>query len=130
MGMRFYPHTEDVQKGTLSEKIDLMLEAAGQYKAAVSEVKAYGEKNDTKKLMTPRDLQAVYNWEEIAKILHQIRELPEASKLDKDKKGNLLTKLAEVYEVLRGAKMPKLEAVRLAIANEASQLIGGSSQVA
>ncbi len=38
----------------------------------------------------------------------------------------LLTKHADVYEVLRGAKMSKLEAVRLALISEAAQLKGGT----
>jgi len=129
MGLVFYPHAEGLQKGILSERIDEMLEAAGHYKAAILDVKAFGEKTEMKKIMVPRDLQIAYNWEEIAKILREIREMPEANKEDKEKKSRLLLKLAEVYEVLRGAKMPKLEGVRLALVNDAQQL-GGSPRVA
>ena len=39
-------------------------------------------------------------------------------------KADHLKKLAEVYEVLRAARMPKLEAVRLALMNESMQLRG------
>jgi hypothetical protein len=131
MGLIFYPHTEDAQKGSLNERVDVLLEAAGRYKAIILDDNNHAEiKDSVKKLSVPHDLSVSYNWEEIAHILREIKELPEGSKLDKEKKGRLLVKLAEVYEVLRGAKMPKLEAVRLALINEANQLLGSASQVA
>lgn len=131
MVMTFYPHAEDAQKGTLSERIELLMEAAERFKAVILDVSTKQEVDaDPKKRMTPREQRAAYNWEEIARVLREIREMPEATKADKVKKGDFLTKLAEVYEVLRAAKMAKLEAVRLALINEANQLKGGSSQVA
>jgi hypothetical protein len=133
MALTFYPHTDDAQKGSLEERIDILMEAADRYKAVVLDVSTKAEvimEAGVQKRMVPRDLQVAYNWEEIARILREIRELPEMNKADKLKKGNLLFKLSEVYEVLRAAKMAKLEAVRLALMGEATQLRGGASQVA
>ena len=76
----------------------------------------------------PKDQTVAYNWEEIANVLSSIRKLPEGSKIEKIQKANLLIKLAEVYEVLRAAKMSKLEAVRLALISEANQLNAGNAQ--
>ena len=130
MPLTFYPHTEDAQKGSLAERIDILMEAAERYKVIILDSKnEAGEAGITKRTI-PRDLTVVYNWEEIARILRQIRDLPEISKGDKLKKGDLLAKLAEVYEVLRAAKMSKLEAVRLALISEANQLRGAASNVA
>ena len=136
MSLIFYPHTEDAQKGALKDRIDILMEAAERYKAIVLDVSAKpevisGGNGEEKKRMTPRDQGVAFNWEEIAIVLREIRELVEVSKTDKLKKAELLTKLAEVYEVLRGAKMSKLEAVRLALISEADQLRNsGASQVA
>lgn len=130
MALTFYPHTEDAQKGSLDEKIEILMEAAERYKAVVLDESTKVASSDPNKRMVPRDMVAAFNWEEITRVLHEIRDLPEGDKLDKTKKGELLTKLAEVYEVLRAAKMSKLEAVRLALISEANQLRGGASQVA
>jgi DNA segregation ATPase FtsK/SpoIIIE-like protein len=130
MPLMFYPHPDDTQKGSLNERLDVIMEAAERFKAVILDsAKKDVPEDQNKKRMTPRDQVAAYNWEEIARILREIRELPEANKPEKDKKAELLTNLAEVYEVLRGAKMSKLEAVRLALISEANQL-RGSSQVA
>jgi hypothetical protein len=127
----FYPYSDDVQKGTLDERIALLMEAAERFKAVVLDTNTKTDNNDLGiKRTTPRDLTATYNWEEISRVLREIRELPEINKADKAKKGDLLAKLAEVYEVLRAAKMPKLEAVRLALMGEATQLRSASSQIA
>lgn len=129
MPLTFYPHPDDAQKGTLNERVEVLMEAAERYKALVLDPsKTEGEQ--ISKVQIPREQVAAYNWEEIARVLREVRELPEGSKGDKSKKADLITKLAEVYEVLRGAKMSKLEAVRLALIAEATQLKGGSSQVA
>lgn len=131
MALTFYPHSEDAQKGSIGDRIETMMEAAERYKAIVLETTIKKpEPEDTKKRMVPRDLTAAYNWEEIARILREIREMPEGSKRDKIIKAEFLTKLAEVYETLRAAKMSKLEAVRLALIGEANQLRGGDAQVA
>lgn len=124
--MSFYPYLEDVQKGTLEERIDVLMEAAERYKAIVLDESAKTAADPNKRLV-PRDQIAAYNWEEIARVLREIRELPESNKIDKYRKGDLLAKLAEVYEVLRAAKMSKLEAVRLALISEANQLRGGGA---
>ena len=129
MALTFYPHTEDTQRGTLTERIAVLLDAAERYISIILEHNTNPAPSDPKKRMVPRDMVSAYNWEEIARILREIRELPELNKADKARKADALIKLAEVYEVLRGAKMAKLEAVRLALVGEASQL-GGTAQVA
>lgn len=133
MPLTFYPHSDDAQKGSFEERIEILMDAAQRYKAVVLDVTAKPEPSidvteTNGRRLTPRDMVSAYNWEEIAIVLREVRELPEAAKMDKERKGILLTKLAEVYEVLRGAKMSKLEAVRLALINEANQLRGGSTQ--
>jgi hypothetical protein len=132
MTLTFYPHSDDIQRGTLDEKIEALMEAAERYKAIVTDATHKNNHTDTEpnKRMTPRDLKVAYNWEEITKVLREIRDLPEIDKTEKSRKGNFLAKLAEVYEVLRAAKMAKLEAVRLALISEANQLRGSGSQVA
>lgn len=126
MPLVFYPPLDDIQQEEKpEEKIAILMEAAEQYKAAILEIVKKGT-GDVKKQQTPREQLVAYNWEEIAKVLRQIRESPEITKEDKLKKANFLAKLAEVYEVLRAAKMAKLEAVRLALINEASQLRTGA----
>lgn len=128
MSLTFYPHPDDTENGTLEERIEILSEAAERYKAAVMELGAAKEvlDNTNNKRSVPRDLKIAYNWEEIARVLKEIKDMPEVSPSSKTKKVDLLKKLAEVYEVLRGAKMAKLEAVRLAIINEADQLKGGT----
>lgn len=131
MTLTFYPHTDDAQKGTVTERLEVMMEAAERYKTVVLDAASKKELNeDVKKSTVPREQIAAYNWEEIARLLREIRELSEATKPDKLKKAEYLTKLSEIYEVLRGAKMSKLEAVRLALISEANQLRGSASQVA
>jgi len=122
MTLTFYPHEDDAQRGSHAERIAILLEAAERYKAAILEIKLDLAEEDANKKMTPHDLQHAYNWSEIATILEEVRALPETNESEKNKKARLLVKLAEVYEVLRGAKMPKLEAVRLALVGEAEQL--------
>lgn len=123
MALMFYPHNDDAQRGTLDEQIDLLMEAAERYRVAVQEVGA--KESVPGKRMAPKDLVASYNWEEIAFVLRGIRDLPEGSKSERLRKAGLLTKLAEIYEVLRSAKMSKLEAVRLALIGEANHLQSG-----
>lgn len=136
MSLVFYPHSDEVQKGTLEERIDVLMDAAERYKAIILDISPSETPDKTTnsanhKRSIPKDQQAAYNWEEIARVLREIRELPEIDKPDKLRKSSLLSKLAEVYEVLRAAKMSKLEAVRLALVSEANQLRGSSaSQVA
>jgi len=127
MTLTFYPHPDDAQKGTLSERMEVIMDAAMRYKAVILETSSQEVTEPTlvtKKRISPRDQKAAYNWEEIARVLREVRELPEIGKLEKDRKATFLEKLAEVYEVLRAAKMPKLEAVRLALISEANQLRG------
>ncbi len=140
MPLLFYPHTEDVAASTLSDRIEILLEAALRYKAiilgapppstSVALMMTPGEPlapEEAKQRTAPKDLVVAFNWEEIAIAVRESRELPEALKEDRLKKAEHLAKLAEIYEVLRGAKMAKLEAVRLALVGEANQLRGGST---
>lgn len=122
MALIFYPHLDDVEQGTLEERIGVLMEAAERYKAIVLD-EASKTTGEIKRAI-PRDQTSAYNWEEISHVLREIRTLTEGNKTDKARKAMLLTKLSEVYEVLRGAKMPKLEAVRLALINEAGHLKG------
>jgi len=127
MPIIFYPYEDDLKKGLntpLSEKIELLLEAAERYKAAVMDTSNAPTLGGENKRSTPADIKISYNWEGIAQILREVRALPEANAADKKAKQEHLLKMAEVYEVLRGAKMQKLEAVRLALINEANHLRG------
>lgn len=131
MPINFYPHEEDLQSSNIQEKLDTLIEAAERFKAVVLDASAAKAINtEPKKRVMPRDLPFAYNWEEIAKLLVEIRGLPEINAGSKLTKAKHLTKLAEIYEVLRAAKMPKLEAVRIALMNEAAQLRSSASQVA
>lgn len=126
MSLNFIPHPDDTHKGTLLERIDVLMEGAERYKAIILEMSNKPEELNAKNI-TPADIKCAYNWEAIGELLREIRVLPEGNTIDKSKKSHCLKKLAEVYEVLRGAKMSKLESVRLALINEANQLQGGSS---
>lgn len=138
MPVLFYPQDDEVASGTPEQKLEVLLESAERYKAAVLDLSRKNVENpapmDTKKRGIPRDMTHAYNWDELAKVMREIRELPESNSAAKLVKAARLTKLAEVYEVLRGAKMAKLEAVRIALMNEANQLKGsaqpGTTQVA
>lgn len=128
MPLMLYPHSEDASTGTYIERIEQLMEAAERYKAAVLEITAKLPAGTQEvRVFSPKDLTVAFNWDIIAVLLREIRALPEATKEEKDKKNKCLTRLAEVYEVLRGAKMPKLEAVRVALTNEANQLTGGTA---
>jgi len=118
MAIQFYPSEDDL-KGSLEERIEILMGAAEEYKATVLDTTLKENHENAKK---PSDLAHAYNWAEIAAVLRETRDMPEGSRSDKDKKGALLIKISDIYEVLRGAKMAKLEAVRLALLNEARQL--------
>ncbi len=123
MTLIFYPNTDDAQKGDMKDRIEVLMEAAERYRAIILDTA--GVAAEEKKPTIPRDQAVAYNWEEIAKVLRMARMLPEINRADKVAKADILAKLAEVYEVLRAAKMPKLEAVRLALISESSHLRGG-----
>jgi polysaccharide deacetylase 2 family uncharacterized protein YibQ len=129
--MIFYPHQEDLSTTTsVADRLEVLLEAAQRYKAAILDSVAKsvdGGLAESKTRTTPREIDHAFNWDEIAKLLHEIRDLSEGTGTAKVIKSDRLMKLAEVYEVLRAAKMPKLEAVRLALMNEASQLKGNNA---
>jgi hypothetical protein len=123
--MLFYPHQEDLVSSNVADRLDVLLEAAQRYKAAVLDSAAKGVDGglgEVKVRATPREIDHAYNWDEVARLLRELRDLPEGTPAAKLTKSGYLMKLAEIYEVLRAAKMPKLEAVRLALMNEASQL--------
>jgi hypothetical protein len=131
MPVMFYPHEDELNTASsMDQKLEVLLESAQRYKAVVLDVKGVGESISAtdKKRMTPRDVTHAYNWEDIARLLRQIRELPESTPSAKLVKAEKIKKLAEIYEVLRAAKMPKLEAVRLALMNESNQLRSGGAQ--
>ncbi len=123
MPITFYPHEEDISAGTIKEKLEILLAAAERYKAVVLDAAAKTETTtDAKTRLAPKEIPYAFQWQEIALVLRQIRDLPENNKSNRMTKIDHLTKLAEVYEMLRAAKMPKLEAVRLALINEANHL--------
>jgi len=132
MTVMFYPHEDELTTSTIDQKLEVLLESAQRYKALVLDTGKVMERAvaNEKKRASPRDITHAYNWEEIAKLLRQIRELPEGNPSAKLNKSSKLKRLAEIYEVLRAAKMPKLEAVRIALMNESNQLASGGSQVA
>jgi hypothetical protein len=132
MPLIFYPHEDDLETSSLEEKLEVLLDASERYKAAILDAmtKTPVAVVDSSKRSVPKDTAVAFNWEEIARVLTEIRQLPEANAANKIAKADKLAKLAEIYEVLRAAKMPKLEAVRLALVNEAGQLRGSAGQAA
>lgn len=127
MAVTFYPHEDELSSSTMDQKLEVLLEAARRYKAVILDptTLSAAPAEVLKRNMTPRQIGHAYNWEQIAALLREIRELPEANQNHKLFKAEKLKKLAEIYEVLRGAKMSKLEAVRIALINEATQLQAG-----
>src|SRR5438093_25150 len=120
MAIIFYPQEDDLIGSNTDQKLEVLLESAQRFKAIILDAANKPQvASQERKQITPRDLTHVYNWEELAKLLREIRELPEGNPPAKVAKSLKLKKLAEVYEVLRGAKMAKLEAVRIALVNEA-----------
>lgn len=94
MPLTFYPHTDDAQKGSYEERVEVLMEAAERYKAIVLDVSAKPTEQEERKRMVPREQTAAFNWEEIARLLREIRELPEGNKSDKLKKAVLLKKIS------------------------------------
>lgn len=129
MPITFYPYEEDLKKdvsSSLDDKIEILLEGAERYKAIVMDVAHMPPPVEGKMGAVPGNLKVAYNWDGLAQVLREVRQMTEASANDKRIKGERLLKLAEIYEVLRAAKMQKLEAVRLALVNEANQLRGAT----
>ncbi len=126
MPINFYPYEEDLRKEVnmpIEEKIEILLESAQRYKAIILDV-SQTTMATSKQGAVPSDLKVSYNWDGLAQVLREVRQMNEATPNDKRVKGEHLMKLAEVYEVLRAAKMQKLEAVRVALVNEATHLKG------
>lgn len=120
MPIIFYPHEDDTKKGTLEQRLEVLAESADRYKATVLDSPASSERAHT-----PRDISISMNWDEMASVLKEIREMTESDEGDRHRKAHLLAKLADIYEVLRDARMSKLEAVRLALAAESQQIRNG-----
>lgn len=129
MAIMFYPHEEDMDSSALPARLELLMTGAERYKSIVLETaaKSAAVAVDPAKRSVPRELTYAYNWQELSKLLRELREMPEQNPVSRLTKANHLAKLAEIYEILRGAKMPKLEAVRLALINEANQLKASSA---
>lgn len=127
MAMTFYPHEDDFDSSETSAKLELLMQGAERYKSIVLETAAKPVEVDPAKRMVPREMSYAYNWQALAKLLRELREMPEQNPANRLTKASHLAKLAEIYEILRGAKMPKLEAVRLALINEANQLKSGKT---
>lgn len=127
MALIFYPNIDEPLRGSPGDKVDILMEAAERYKAIILDEKSHlnePAKVEEGRRLAPRELTAAFNWSEAARVMREIRELAESNPAEKTRKAEYLTKLAEVYEVLRAAKMSKLEAVRLALISEAKQLRG------
>jgi hypothetical protein len=131
MPITFYPYEEDLAVGTIKDKLEILLGAAERYKAAILDATLKTSEpmapSNPKARIAPKEILHAFQWQEIALVLRQIRELPENNQPNRISKIEYLKKLAEVYEVLRAAKMPKLEAVRLALVNEVSHLSSTSA---
>src|SRR5580700_3224115 len=104
MPITFYPHEEDISVGTIKEKLEILLTAAERYKAAILDATSKTSETvmDAKTTrITPKEIMHAFQWQEIALVLRQIRELPENNQANRKTKIEHLTKLAEVYEMLR-----------------------------
>lgn len=128
MSVKFYPSIEDAASShnlnySLEDRIELLSNAAEKFKAEVMDAPARPVLEDDREF-APKDIPVAFNWSEIAKMLVNVRDLPESDDKAKHYKAHMLKKLAEIYEVLRAARMSKLEAVRLALITEANQLKG------
>src|SRR5690242_1371623 len=102
MPINFYPYEDDLKKdaGTpLDEKIEILLEGAERYKATVMDA-ANAAVAESKLGAVPADIKVAYNWDGLAQILREVRQMGEGSPNDKRIKSERLLKLAEVYEVL------------------------------
>lgn len=125
MTIIFYPQDDELESAGVDDRLGILLTSAERYKAAVLDTSIkYGgtPAGGSKTGAVPRDIPMAFNWEYLARTLRQIRELPEGNPSDRLSKSAKLEKLVGIYEVLRGARMPKLEAVRLALMNELTQL--------
>ena len=128
MSVKFHPSLEDAAGShnlnySLEDRIELLASAAEKYKAEVMDMPARPVLEDDREF-APKDIPVAFNWGEMASMLVDVRDLPEGDEEARHHKSHMLKKLAEIYEVLRAARMSKLEAVRLALITEANQLKG------
>ncbi len=125
MVLVFYPQDDELESAKLDEQLEIMQASAERFKAAVLDTAVkYGGTASTsgRTGSVPREMSMAFNWEYLAMAMREVRELPEGAPSDRLVKAARLEKLAGIYEILRGARMPKLEAVRLALMNELTQL--------
>jgi len=115
----FYPQDDEMEAADADGKLEILLSSAERYKAFVLDASSAHPVTEKK---TPHDIPVAYNWDGLAALLRQIREMPESSPAARLAKAMKLEKLVTIYEVLRSAKMSKLEAVRLALMSECAQL--------
>lgn len=116
MTLKFYPCKAELQ-GTLADRVKILIQAANNFKKIVY--------TSIVKPTVPREINASYNWQELARVLTEIRNLPENDMDEKQFKSKLLLELANLYSVLSEAKMSKLEAVRLALLGEVKTVVRG-----
>lgn len=123
MPISFYPHEEDVAVGSIKDRLEILMEGAERYKAFVLDAgSAVVFSTEPGKRNVPKEIKVAFNWQEISRIMSEIRAMPEGNLASRGTKGDCMLRLAEIYEVLRGAKMPKLENLRAALMLEAQQL--------
>lgn len=121
MSLIFYPTSNKVNQGSLEERLDCLKAGASEFKEiTINTTPELLQK--THHVRTPREQKVAYNWDAISKVLREIRALTENVEAEKEKKATLLLTLADIYAILRDARMSKLEAVRVALKSEAMQL--------
>jgi len=110
----FYPAEGDISSGDLTERIEEMLGSAQQFRAVILDkthsstaatTTGFFLKFNVKK---PCDIEEAFNWDELSRLLREIKELDELSQEHKTEKVQHLNQMVEIYEVLKGAKKPKL----------------------
>ncbi len=116
MAISFMPKS-DACKGDLTQRLALIMDAALQYKTLMGQAEESLKK-------TPGDIKISFNWVLMGKLFKEIQELPENSAESKFVKVKQIKRLIDVYEVLRQAKMAKLESVKTLLLSEIRQLEG------
>lgn len=121
MSLVFHPTSNKLNQGTLEERLDCLKKGASEFKEITNNtMPELLQKNHHARV--PREQICAFNWDAIAKLLREIRALSENLTSEKEKKAKLLLMLAEIYAILRDARMNKLEAVHVALKSEAMQL--------
>jgi hypothetical protein len=123
MALIFYPSDDrcvDFNKMSYRDRIATVRESAERYR---DHILAQIKEQNSISCARPSLLQAAYNWDIIATLINEVRQMPEATELNKAGKAGYLKELAEVYATLRSARMPKLEITRLELCQEAEKLL-------